>query len=124
MTPAKSHSKTGFALRTLFVPLVLLVVATVFPRTNVLAQNSKTSDIDAAVQSHFAAAQQAQRVKDFSAAEREYQAVVKLAPNFAEAYMNLGLVYQMEDHSTEAIAEFRRALKLKPSLVEQISFWE
>ena len=117
MTAATSLSKFGFAIRTLFVPLALLAGVAALPRTNVLAQTSQAADIDAAVQSHFAAAQQAQRVKNFAAAEREYQAVLKLAPSFAEAYMNLGLVYQMEDHLPEAMTEFRRALKLKPTLV-------
>jgi len=30
--------------------------------------------------------------------------------------MNLGLVYQLQARSTEAMAEFRRALKVKPGL--------
>ena len=71
----------------------------------------------AAVDSHFAAAQQAQRDKDYAAAEREYRAVLMLAPDFAEVHMNLGLVYQLQDRSPEAMSEFRRAIKLKPGLV-------
>ena len=68
------------------------------------------------IESHFAAAQEAQRNKDYATAEREYQAVVAIAPGFAEAHMNLGLVYQLQDRTSEAVAEFRRALKLKPGL--------
>ena len=71
---------------------------------------------DAEIQSHFAAAQEAQREKDFATAEREYQAVIALAPSFAEVHMNLGLVYQLQNRYPEAMAEFRSALKLKPSL--------
>ena len=39
-----------------------------------------------------------------------------LKPDFAEAHMNLGLVYQLQDRSTDAMTEFRRALKIKPGL--------
>src|SRR5713226_600162 len=69
-----------------------------------------------AIESHFAAAQQAQRDKDYAAAEREYQAVLALAPDFAEVHMNLGLVYQLQDRFSEAKTEFHRALKFKPGL--------
>lgn len=71
---------------------------------------------DAEIQSHFAAAQQAQRDKDYATAEREYQRVIALAPGFAEVHMNLGLVYQLQNRYPEAMAEFRRALKIKPAL--------
>jgi tetratricopeptide (TPR) repeat protein len=71
---------------------------------------------DSAIQSHFAAAQRAQHDKDYRTAEREYQAVLALAPDFAEVHMNLGLVYQLQDRFPEAMTEFRRALKIKPAL--------
>jgi tetratricopeptide (TPR) repeat protein len=71
---------------------------------------------DSAIASSFAAAEQAQRNKDYATAEREYQTVLALAPDFAEVHMNLGLVYQLQDRSYEAMTEFRRALKLKPRL--------
>jgi len=71
---------------------------------------------DSAMETHFAAAQQAQRQNDYPTAEREYQAVLAIAPDFAEGHMNLGLVYQLQDRSPEAMTEFRRALKLKPGL--------
>src|ERR1700760_4268924 len=81
------------------------------------AQNaSAPAAPDPQIQSHFAAAQQAQRDHDFAAAEREYQAVIALAPSFAEVHMNLGLVYQLQNRYPEAMTEFRSALKLKPSL--------
>jgi tetratricopeptide (TPR) repeat protein len=71
---------------------------------------------NSAIESHFTAAQQAQRDKDYATAEREYRAVLALAPDFSEVHMNLGLVYQLQDRSAEAMAEFRRALKIKPGL--------
>jgi tetratricopeptide (TPR) repeat protein len=69
-----------------------------------------------AVQEHFAAAQAAQEGKDYLTAEREYRAVLAVAPNFAEVHMNLGLLYQLQDRVPEAMKEFQLALKLKPKL--------
>lgn len=69
-----------------------------------------------AVQHHFAAARAAQQRKDYVTADREYRAILAVQPDFAEVYMNLGLLYQMQDQISPAIGEFRRALKLKPGL--------
>lgn len=71
---------------------------------------------DSGIESHFVAAQEAQREKDYATAEREYQAVLALAPDFAEVHMNLGLLYQLQDRTSEAMVELRRALKIKPAL--------
>ena len=71
---------------------------------------------DSAIESHFTAAQKAQRDKDYATAEREYQAVLALVPDFAEVHMNLGLLYQLQDRPSEAMVELRRALKIKPTL--------
>jgi tetratricopeptide (TPR) repeat protein len=71
---------------------------------------------DSAIESHFSAAQKAQRDKDYATAEREYQAVLALVPDFAEVHMNLGLLYQLQDRPSEAMVELRRALKIKPTL--------
>ena len=68
------------------------------------------------VRTHFAAAQAAQQRRDYAAAEREYRAVLSEVPNFAEVHMNLGLLYQLQDRTSEAMAEFRRALTTKPTL--------
>ena len=71
---------------------------------------------DSAIESHFTAAQKAQRDKDYATAEREYQAVLALVPDFAEVHMNLGLLYQLQDRPSEAMVELRHALKIKPAL--------
>ncbi|MGC2161010.1 MAG: tetratricopeptide repeat protein [Silvibacterium sp.] len=68
------------------------------------------------INSHLEAAQQAQRNEDYSTAEREYQAVLALAPDFSQVHMNLGLIYQLEGNSADAMAEFHRALMIKPDL--------
>jgi tetratricopeptide (TPR) repeat protein len=100
-----------FALRLL--ALVALAVAGL----NLAAQTTtKNPASDPEIQSHFSAAQQAQRQKDYATAEREYKNVIALAPEFAEVHMNLGLIYQLQNRYPEAMTEFRRALKLKASL--------
>ena len=97
--------------------LLLLLATLTTPTLNLAGQAIPSNAARAsAIESHFAAAQQAQRDKDFATAEREYQAVLALAPDFAEVHMNLGLVYQLQDRSSAAMTEFRRALKLKPGL--------
>ena len=94
-----------------------MLAALAAPALNLAAQTTtQKPDSDAEIQSHFAAAQQAQRQKDYATAEKEYKSVIALAPEFAEVHMNLGLVYQLQNRYAEAMAEFRHALKLKPSL--------
>jgi len=106
---------TKFALRLIATALALatLAVATLNSTAQTAPQQPAS---DAEIESHFAAAQQAQRQQDYATAEKEYQTVIGLAPAFAEVHMNLGLVYQLQNRYPEAMAEFRRALKSKPSL--------
>jgi tetratricopeptide (TPR) repeat protein len=103
-------SVTRFALR--LIALATLAAAAL----NVAAQTAQQPASNAGMQSHFAAAQQAQRQNDYATAEKEYKSAIALAPEFAEVHMNLGLVYQLQNRFPEAMTEFRRALKLKPSL--------
>jgi tetratricopeptide (TPR) repeat protein len=93
--------------------LVLLIAAA----SKLAGQNvSLPTANELAFEAHFAAAQQAQRDRDYATAEREYQAALALAPEYAEVHMNLGLVYQLENRFPEAMTEFRLALKIKPGL--------
>jgi tetratricopeptide (TPR) repeat protein len=95
----------------------VLVILCAISATGSAGQSAPASaEKSSAIEEHFSAAQQAQREKDYATAEREYRAVLALAPAFAEVHMNLGLVYQLEDRSADAMAEFRNALKIKPGL--------
>lgn len=97
--------------------LVCLLAGLTAPALHLAGQTVRSNSAqDSAIESHFAAAQEAQRAKDYAAAEREYRAVLAIAPDFAEVHMNLGLLYQLQNRSTEAVTEFRSALKLKPGL--------
>jgi tetratricopeptide (TPR) repeat protein len=101
---------TRFPFLSLAILLLILASAsTLFGQTPPPEQSD-------AVRTHFAAAQEAQQQNDYTTAEREYRAVLNIAPQFAEAHMNLGLVYQIQDQLANAMPEFRRALQLKPKL--------
>ena len=95
--PSTAAPRIVFRFRTVLFALLMLA-----PIALKLAAQSDPSRApqDSALAAHFAAAQQAQRDKDYNSAEREYQAVVAIAPDFAEAHMNLGLVYQLQDRKS------------------------
>jgi tetratricopeptide (TPR) repeat protein len=68
------------------------------------------------LQEHFRAAVQAQSSGRLDVAVREYQAVLRLQPELAEAYANLGLVYYLESKFTESSQALAKAATLKPGL--------
>ena len=53
---------------------------------------------------------------DYDSAERYYKELVRLAPDVAEVYSNLGLVYYSEKKLNLADEAFEKALKLTPGL--------
>src|SRR5450631_4486592 len=55
---------------------------------------------------------------NYAQAETAYEKLRKLEPTVAEVHASLGLVYFQERKFSEAVAELRYALKLKPSLVQ------
>jgi tetratricopeptide (TPR) repeat protein len=65
---------------------------------------------------HYAAAHQAQDAGNFDLAAREYQAVIRLRPDVAEAYASLGLVYNAQGKYAESARALAKAEKLKPGL--------
>jgi tetratricopeptide (TPR) repeat protein len=71
---------------------------------------------DATLASVMAAAQQAQAVNDYAAAANDYRQAVKLRPDIAELWANLGLMQHEMKRYAEAARSFQQALKLKPSL--------
>jgi len=64
----------------------------------------------------FTQASNAMRQGDLNKAGDGFAEVAKLAPAFAEAHFNLGLVREEQGRLDEAIASFEKALKLKPRL--------
>ena len=70
----------------------------------------------ASLQSYFEQGEKALAEDRFSDAETYYLKLKTLAPNVAEVYGRLGLVYFQERRFEEAVPVLRQALKLKPSL--------
>jgi tetratricopeptide (TPR) repeat protein len=66
---------------------------------------------------HFQQAREAEKNSQFQKAAEEYRLVVSRNPNFAEAWLNLGIVYQRQSDYAEATKVFRRALALKPKMI-------
>jgi len=64
----------------------------------------------------FTQASNAMRQGDLNQAGDGFAEVTKLAPTFAEAHFNLGLVREEQGRFDEAIASFQKALELKPRL--------
>jgi tetratricopeptide (TPR) repeat protein len=67
-----------------------------------------------APRSHFESASRALASGDLTAAEQGFQAVLKVQPKNIGALGNLGVVYSRMGKTADAIAVYRRALKLAP----------
>ena len=65
----------------------------------------------------FGRAQQALAAKDYADAERGFKEFLKLDPNSAAAYTNLGVVYMRTGKPDDAIRALETAKKLDPSMV-------
>ncbi|HYL99003.1 MAG TPA: tetratricopeptide repeat protein [Blastocatellia bacterium] len=74
------------------------------------------SAIPAEARDHFLAAKKAEAGADWESAEREYSAAIKLAPRWAEAMVDLGIVLNREGRFDQAIRSFESALVVDPKL--------
>lgn len=74
------------------------------------------AQVNPAIEQQFQQASEAMRQGKLDQAAEGFVAVVKTAPTFAEAYLNLGLVREEQGRHEEAIASFQKALQLKPRL--------
>jgi tetratricopeptide (TPR) repeat protein len=75
-----------------------------------------TEDRDDEAQRHFQAAQRAQAAGSYSLAAEEYQKVIAILPQAAEAYASLGLAYNAESKFAESATALEKAEHLKPGL--------
>ena len=94
--------------------LLLLVLVFIFSCT---AQLFAQTPVDEQAGQHFQAAQEAERAKDLPTAVSEYRAALKLKPQIAEAWVNLGLDLYVMKNDDEAIVAFQQALKRRPELL-------
>jgi Flp pilus assembly protein TadD len=77
---------------------------------------SAQTPVPAGVKERFRQASEAMRQGNLAQAGDGFSAVVKEAPTFAEAFLNLGLVREEQGRHEEAIGDFQKALGLKSRL--------
>jgi tetratricopeptide (TPR) repeat protein len=82
----------------------------------VIVARSQTKQTSATTTQQFQQATEAMRAGNLDQAGDGFAAIVKQAPTFAEAFLNLGLVREEQGRHQEAIADFEKALQLKPRL--------
>ena len=97
------------ALRRIILPGTLWIVL----GATVAAQ----VDLDPVTIDHFQQAMEAQKARQYDKAAEQYRQVLSKNPKFAEAYLNLGIVYQLQYRYPESISVFREALALKPDML-------
>jgi tetratricopeptide (TPR) repeat protein len=66
---------------------------------------------------HFDAAKIAEAREDWRTAENEYHEALKRAPDWPEAIVNLGIVYNRQGKTDDAIVAFIRAAEINPQLL-------
>lgn len=97
----------GLSLRAIFLAIPLSLAAFPCPAQTSLPPSAAAK---------FQEASQAMQNGNLDLAGDGFAAVVKDAPTFAEAFLNLGLVREEQGRHDEAIGAFQKALKLKPRL--------
>jgi tetratricopeptide (TPR) repeat protein len=93
--------------------VMLLVFLLLVPVVVALGQ---TAQISPAITERFQQAAEAMRAGNLDRAGDGFASIVKEAPQFAEAYLNLGLVREEQGRHADAITSFQKALELKPRL--------
>lgn len=66
------------------------------------------------IRGHQRLARIAEREKDIAAAEREYKAVIAIAPDSTQGYYSLANFYRTQSRWDEAFASYEQVMKLKP----------
>jgi tetratricopeptide (TPR) repeat protein len=91
-------------------------LSALFAAVSAVAAWGVQNDNTETIQSSLAAAQQAAARRDFSAAADSYRKALKLKPQIAELWADLGLMYHEAGNFGEAITSFTEAARLNPSL--------
>lgn len=64
----------------------------------------------------YSEAQQAQAAGDLATASRKYESILRLRPQVAEGYANLGNLYYQQGQTDRARTVYQKAIQLKPEL--------
>jgi tetratricopeptide (TPR) repeat protein len=109
--PRDSNRVSGFVRR---MPFIVSSILFLLAPTGIA--HSQTVQTSPAITERFRQATEAMRAGNLDQAGDGFASIVKDAPQFAEAYLNLGLVREEQSRHGDAIASFQRALELKPRL--------
>jgi tetratricopeptide (TPR) repeat protein len=82
----------------------------------VVVAHGQTKQTSSTTTQQFQQATEAMRAGNLDQAGDGFAEIVKQAPTFAEAFLNLGLVREEQNRHDEAIASLKKALLLKPRL--------
>jgi tetratricopeptide (TPR) repeat protein len=80
-------------------------------------EKAPAQDLSPEARRHFAAARKAQDANTLDQASEEYKATIRLAPAFAGAYLNLGLVLYVQRDFKDSAAALTKGLHLDPTLL-------
>src|SRR5450755_3313266 len=93
------------------LPRIASSIGCLLISTSLLAK----SDVQAQVELHYRWAQEALRASKLDVAASEFNAILQVAPNNAEAHANLGVIAYRRGAYAEAKESFSTALKVNPS---------
>src|SRR5215475_7238820 len=96
----------------MWVILLVIVSARSVPAHNRPGPQSRSDE----ARRLFEEARDAAARSDWAGAERSYLLVLRADPGWAEAIVNLGIIYNREGKSEDAIAAFKRAIEADPKL--------
>lgn len=103
-------------MKSLFVILSVVVIM-IAGFTSVFGQT-----VSAEAKRHFdrgtAAVEMAKSPDDYEVAIKEFKQAIDLAPDWADAYYNLGKVQEQAEKFADAVASFRQYLRLAPSATD------
>ena len=71
---------------------------------------------DANLMALYQQAKSAEASGDYKSATANYEKIIRLRPDMAEAYANLGNLYYLQGETQKAETTFRKAMAIKPSL--------
>ena len=100
------------------LPRIASSIGCLLISTSLLAK----SDVQAQVELHYRWAQEALRASKLDVAASEFNAILQVAPNNAEAHANLGVIAYRRGAYAEAKESFSTALKVNPSLWDAQAF--
>src|SRR5262245_26064702 len=108
--------------RLIGVVFISLAFALAAPRSETLAQGSKSKDKKAdkilAADTAYKRAQKAYENEDFDEAIKIFGEVIKLDPTYVEAYVSRGMAWTEKSQPEKAIKDYNEAIKVDPKFVQ------